>query len=245
MTKQEMLYEQYNDALFRLLMHSVAQHQGQQYQEENQALKAQEGGPSETAKRRCLRTISRQVRRGHARAVARTASRVLSKAAVVMLLVISCLTAAFAVSPVFRSDALRWAVATFGDHAEYRFNQTEGGVQYQGIEVGWLPEGYELVESRATNRTILRRYTKSGADMKQRIDIRIMDFSDEGVFKIDTEADEVYQVLVQNTLATVIERDNSVQLIWMYPESNCIIMLCGDNISTETALRIAQSIVLS
>lgn len=161
-----------------------------------------------------------------------------------MLLVISCLTAAFAVSPVFRSDALRWAVATFGDHAEYRFNQTEGGVQYQGIEVGWLPEGYGLVESRATNRTILRRYTKSGADMKQRIDIRIMDFSDEGVFKIDTEADEVYQVLVQNTLATVIERDNSVQLIWMYPESNCIIMLCGDNISTETALRIAQSIVL-
>lgn len=245
MTKQEMLYEQYNDALFRLLMHSVAQHQGQQYQEENQALKAQEGGPSETAKRRCLRTISRQVRRGHVRAAARTASRVLSKAAVVMLLVISCLTAAFAVSPVFRSDALRWAVATFGDHAEYRFNQTEGGVQYQGIEVGWLPEGYELVESRATNRTILRRYTKSGADMKQRIDIRIMDFSDEGVFKIDTEADEVYQVLVQNTLATVIERDNSVQLIWMYPESNCIIMLCGDNISTETALRIAQSIVLS
>lgn len=245
MTKQEMLYEQYNDASFRLLMHSVAQHQGQQYQEENQALKAQEGGPSETAKHRCLRTISRQVRRGHARAAARTASRVLSKAAVVMLLVISCLTAAFAVSPVFRSDALRWAVATFGDHAEYRFNQTEGGVQYQGIEVGWLPEGYELVESRATNRTILRRYTKSGADMKQRIDIRIMDFSDEGVFKIDTEADEVYQVLVQNTLATVIERDNSVQLIWMYPESNCIIMLCGDNISTETALRIAQSIVLS
>lgn len=107
MTKQEMLYEQYNDALFRLLMHSVAQHQGQQYQEENQALKSQEGGPSETAKRRCLRTISRQVRRGHARAAARTASRVLSKAAVVMLLVISCLTAAFAVSPVFRSDALR------------------------------------------------------------------------------------------------------------------------------------------
>lgn len=123
MTKQEMLYEQYNDALFRLLMHSVAQHQGQQYQEENQALKSQEGGPSETAKRRCLRTISRQVRRGHARAAARTASRVLSKAAVVMLLVISCLTAAFAVSPVFRSDALRWAVATFGDHAEYRFTK--------------------------------------------------------------------------------------------------------------------------
>ena len=245
MTKQEMLYEQYNDALFRLLMHSVAQHQGQQYQEENQALKAQEGGPSETAKRRCLRTISRQVRRGHARAAARTASRVLSKAAVVMLLVISCLTAAFAVSPVFRSDALRWAVATFGDHAEYRFNQTEGGVQYQGIEVGWLPEGYELVENENTNGTISRRYIRPSGSVEQRVDIRVMNFDGEGVFKVDTEANQLYQTIVHDTLATVIQRDESMQIIWMYPESNCIVMLCGDNISTETALRIAQSIVLS
>lgn len=245
MTKQEMLYEQYNDALFRLLMHSVAQHQGQQYQEENQVLKAQEGGPSETVKRRCLRTISRQVRRGHARAVARTASRVLSKAAVVMLLVISCLTAAFAVSPVFRSDALRWAVATFGDHAEYRFNQTEGGVQYQGIEVGWLPEGYELVENQNTNGTISRRYIRPSGSVEQRVDIRVMNFDGEGVFKVDTEANQLYQTIVHDTLATVIQRDESMQIIWMYPESNCIVMLCGDNISTETALRIAQSIVLS
>lgn len=245
MTKQEMLYEQYNDALFRLLMHSVAQHQGQQYQEENQALKAQEGGPSETAKRRCLRTISRQVRRGHACAAARTASRVLSKAAVVMLLVISCLTAAFAVSPVFRSDALRWAVATFGDHAEYRFNQTEGGVQYQGIEVGWLPEGYELVESRTANRMTSQLYIELSDGLEQSVKIQVMNFSDAGIFKVDTEADQVYQVSVQNTLATVIQREGSIQLTWMYPESNCIVMLYGDNISTETALRIAQSIVLS
>lgn len=245
MTKQEMLYEQYNDALFRLLMHSVAQHQGQQYQEENQALKAQEGGPSETAKRRCLRTISRQVRRGHARAAARTASRVLSKAAVVMLLVISCLTAAFAVSPVFRSDALRWAVATFGDHAEYRFNQTEGGVQYQGIEVGWLPEGYELVESDVTSVTMSRLYTKSDTNMEHRIKLQIIAFDGDDIFKIDTEADQVYQVSVQNTLATVIQREGSIQITWMYPESNCIVMLYGDNISAETALRIAQNVVLS
>ena len=217
MTKQEMLYEQYNDALFRLLMHSGAQHQGQQYQEENQALKVQEGGPSETAKRRCLRTISRQVRRGHARAAARTASRVLSKAAVVMLLVISCLTAAFAVSPVFRSDALRWAVATFGDHAEYRFNQTEGGVQYQGIEVGWLPEGYELVENQNTNGTISRRYIRPSGSVEQRVDIRVMNFDGEGVFKVDTEANQLYQTIVHDTLATVIQRDESMQIIWMYP----------------------------
>ena len=162
-----------------------------------------------------------------------------------MLLVISCLTAAFAVSPVFRSASLRWAVATFGDHAEYRFNQTEGGVQYQGIEVGWLPEGYELVESRTANRMTSQLYIELSDGLEQSVKIQVMNFSDAGIFKVDTEADQVYQVSVQNTLATVIQREGSIQLTWMYPESNCIVMLYGDNISTETALRIAQSIVLS
>lgn len=162
-----------------------------------------------------------------------------------MLLVISCLTAAFAVSPVFRSDALRWAVATFGDHAEYRFNQTEGGVQYQGIEVGWLPEGYELVRSRISDETEQRCYVKSVNGTEQSIEIQIMDFAGEGIFKVDTEADELYQVIVQNTLATVIERGSRIQITWMHPKFNCIVMLYSDNISAETALRIAQSIVLS
>ena len=56
---------------------------------------------------------------------------------------------------------------------------------------------------------------------------------------------DVYQILVQNALATVIERGSCIQITWMYPESNCIVMLYSDNISAETALRIAQSIVLS
>lgn len=145
----------------------------------------------------------------------------------------------------FRSDALRWAVATFGDHAEYRFNQTEGGVQYQGIEVGWLPEGYELVESDVTNRTISQFYTRSSGGTEQSIEIQVMDFAGEGIFKVDTEADELYQVIVQNTLATVIERGSRIQITWMHPKFNCIVMLYSDNISAETALRIAQSIVLS
>lgn len=111
--------------------------------------------------------------------------------------------------------------------------------------MGWLPEGYELVESDAPDRVILRRYIKSSSGVKSSIDVRAISFFDEGVFKVDTEADQIYQVSVQNTLATVIQKEECVQITWMYPKSNCIVTLYGDNISTETALRIAQSIVLS
>ena len=88
-------------------------------------------------------------------------------------------------------------------------------------------------------------YTKSDTNMEHRIKLQIIAFDGDGIFKIDTEADQVYQVSVQNTLATVIQREGSIQITWMYPESNCIVMLYGDNISAETALRIAQNVVLS
>lgn len=111
--------------------------------------------------------------------------------------------------------------------------------------MGWLPEGYELVESDVTNRTISQFYTRSSGGTEQSIEIQVMDFAGEGIFKVDTEADELYQVIVQNTLATVIERGSRIQITWMHPKFNCIVMLYSDNISAETALRIAQSIVLS
>lgn len=110
--------------------------------------------------------------------------------------------------------------------------------------MGWLPEGYELVRSRTTDATILHYYVKATDTAEQRIEVQILKFDGAGIFKVDTEADQVYQVSVQNTLATVIERNGCVQITWMYPKSNYIVMLCSDSISTETALRIAQSIVL-
>ena len=102
-----------------------------------------------------------------------------------------------------------------------------------------------MVESRTANRMTSQLYIELSDGLEQSVKIQVMNFSNAGIFKVDTEADQVYQVSVQNTLATVIQREGSIQLTWMYPESNCIVMLYGDNISTETALRIAQSIVLS
>lgn len=71
MTKEEMLYDQYDNALFELLMHSVSQHQGQKYAIENEALKEQSDvGPSDLLIRHCLRIISHRLKQKSAHTAA-------------------------------------------------------------------------------------------------------------------------------------------------------------------------------
>ena len=79
-----------------------------------------------------------------------------------------------------------------------------------------------------------RCYVKSVNGAEQRIDVQIMSFAGEGIFKIDTEADDVYQILVQNALATVIERGSCIQITWMYPES--IVLSCSIVITSPRRL---------
>ena len=158
-----------------------------------------------------------------------------------VLLVISCLTAAFAVSPVFRSDALRWAVATFGDHAEYRFNQTEGGVQYQGIEVGWLPEGY--VETSANDLGHRWHITYQNA-AGERLELNYEVLHSGMVLMLDNEHSKREYVMIGN-LGGQLFRSNTEgwpsTLLWFSEAGDVLFMLDGEA-DPDLLLQIAESV---
>lgn len=68
MTNHERLTEQYEDALFALLMYSVAEEEGKQALELNERLKADPAAEvPESARRRCEATIRREFNRKRAK----------------------------------------------------------------------------------------------------------------------------------------------------------------------------------
>ena len=68
MTNHERLTEQYEDALFALLMDSVAEEEGKQALELNERLKADPAAEvPESARRRCEATIRREFNRKRAK----------------------------------------------------------------------------------------------------------------------------------------------------------------------------------
>lgn len=249
MTKEEMLYDQYDNALFELLMHSVSQHQGQKYAIENEALKEQSDvGPSDSLIRHCLRIISHRLKQKSAHTAAQTISRVAGRVAIFILLIISCLTVALAVSPALRSNALHWAVKTFGDHAEFRLESQHGeGDYYQDITVGWLPDGYELDQEISSNPginspNIWKRFSIPKSMNAHILEVHMRTFSEQGAISADMDNGHVFQTTIHGCPAVVIEWEGSISVTWIYPDSNCIIDIYSEGESAATVLRVAESI---
>ena len=97
MTRREKLQEQYEDALFALLMDDLAVEEGKKAYEENERLKADSSFevPSESRKR-CVETIARCCRKKQFQGISNRCYHAFSKVAVIAMLTIMLATAAFA-----------------------------------------------------------------------------------------------------------------------------------------------------
>ena len=83
MTNHERLTEQYEDALFALLMDSVAEEEGKQALELNERLKADPAAEvPESARRRCEATIRREFNRKRAKKLGKVTWKIVRRVSV-------------------------------------------------------------------------------------------------------------------------------------------------------------------
>ena len=145
MTRQELLVEQYEDALFALIMDKVAEVEGQKAIEENQRLK--ESGEvviPEELNRRCKQTIRCKTAEKHLKRYGRGFGKVLNKVAIVALMALLLFTTAFATSESFRVKTLNFVMEVFDDRTEIKFvpkDTAADSTAVPEITAGWLPEG--------------------------------------------------------------------------------------------------------
>ena len=124
MNQHEQLVENYEDALFKLLMEAVIQHEGKEIQEEIDRLNSDPNFsvPPELD-RRCLRTINRVDRRKRTLYTGKKVYRVFSKFSVAAVIALVLFTSAYAAFPAVRVSTLNLLIEvsdiatelTFGD----------------------------------------------------------------------------------------------------------------------------------
>lgn len=160
MTDHERLREQYEDALFALLMEGVAESEGEEALRLNEELKKDPNAevPKDVQKR-CEKTIRSAFAQKQLRATGRTAARWLTKVAVVAVLGGLMFTAAFALSEDVRVATLNALIQVMDDRTQITFSDEQLGEtksetslnsgsdleeQFQEYNIGlnWLPEGY-------------------------------------------------------------------------------------------------------
>lgn len=246
MTRREMLMEQYEDALFALIMDEVAEVEGQKALEENQRLK--ESGElviPEEVSQRCQRVIARKTTEKDLKRFGKGFGRVVTKVAVVALLGMLLFTTAFAASEDFRVKTLNFVMEVFDDRTEIRFvpenmaSDASNSVVPR-ITAGWLPEGFELMGEDGTEYN--RCYEFEKPDSEEHISVNIMSMDDTNM-TIDTENAETSSVKVQGTDALLVETGTIKQLVWqLYEGKEWYIQIITRNISAEDILKFAQNI---
>lgn len=249
MTRREMLMEQYEDALFALIMDEVAEVEGQKALEENRRLKdSGELVIPEEVSQRCQRIITRKTAEKDLKRFGKSFGRVVTKIAVVALMGMLLFTTAFAASENFRVKTMNFVMNVFDDRTEIKFvpENMSSDANISGVPrvtAGWLPEGFELISEE--NTEFSRWYEYAKPDSEAYISINIMNMFDTNMM-IDTEDTTSLSVTVQGTEAILIGKEDIKQLAWQIctgEEWYCYVI--AQNVSTEDALRFVESMAVN
>ena len=255
MTRQEKLYDDYENALFALLMDDVAAAQGEAALAENQRLKADPAAvvPGDLHAR-CVRTVRRRLAAGRRHAAGKVAFRMVSRVAVVLMALMLTLTAAFAASPEVRTAVTRWAVRHYADHTEFAIPNSNTSdpterdtIDENGVWVGSLldlvvdsiPDGMQLVDSGKDSTGLWKIYMDTG----RRIVITANYLGHNSV-SIDTENASMSLVTISDRLA--LFSSSNVHCSFFVPllELDGYLFIDFEGFADDEALSIAEKISL-
>ena len=246
MTRRERLVEQYEDALFSLIVDEVAEAEGRKAIEENQRLK--ESGEvviPEELNRRCKQTILRKTAKNHLRRYRKGFGKALNKVAIVALMTLLLFTTAFATSESFRAKTLNFVMEAFVDRTEIKFvpgDTDTDSTAVPEITAGWLPEGFELTRTDALKAN--RVYEYANSDNTAYIAVNIMEMTSVSM-ALDTEDAKTLSLQVQGEDAIMVDKGNIKQLVWkLHTDENRYCCVITENISEEDMLKFAENILV-
>lgn len=241
MTKREILLEQLEETVFALMMEDVEKEEGRKALEENERLKEDEcAAVPVTVYRKGLATIRRQFSQQNRRVIMRTTSKVISRVAVIVLVMLLLFTTAFATIPELRAKTLNLIVEVFDDRTRIEFRESAPEAQAEENKniVGWVPEGFELVDKGETEVVAWEKYANLDGAF---VEVNIY-HSDGLAYGVDTENAKVDEIVINGYAAIISFEENDIQIACPVIESKRMHFIRGENVSGEIVLRVAQSI---
>lgn len=160
MSQHEQLIENYEDALFKLLMEAVIEHEGKQIQEEIERLNSDPSFsvPPELD-RRCIRTINKIARRKRMSRTGKKIYRVFSKFSVAAVIALALFTSAYAAFPEVRVSTLNILIEVSDIATELKFGDADdinAASTDSALEGKLSIAGYALPESITEGRRLVR-----------------------------------------------------------------------------------------
>lgn len=255
MTKYEQLRENYEDALFALLINDMAEQEGQRLLEENERLK---NDPSaaipDDINRKGLLTIKRAYAKEQHRKVRRNAYQIFRQVAVVAVIGMLLFTTAFAAFPEVRIKTLNLLIevsdvstslSLAGESPDAKDSTTASPnasydqIILHGYKLPLLPNEY-TVESTGSERLYswIHYVGMDGAEIYCSIAT-----ADGSVLNTDTEnAQQAEAIQIQGYDGLLITKESNIDIVWGDTDHNSLISIYSSNLNEEFLIEYANSI---
>ena len=244
MTQKEQLWENYEDAVFAILMDAVAEQEGEKGL---QLMEELEHDPSaqvpEEVQKRAEKTIRKAFAAKNREPVKRFTFKVVQRIAVAVLVVVITTACAFAAFPEVRANLYNLIIREYEDHTEFDYTQ-QFSDEYSSadftIEPGWLPDGFKLSDEGETYTTVYKTF-QDEEDNTIFISKGVLSGSP---LSVDSEDATVTSTTIQSYKATVIEKEGWNCIVIPVTNKNEIIYMDSEELSANTLEKIAENLPL-
>ena len=245
MDRHDRLYENYEDALFALLMDEVAREEGARLIEENERLQNDpDAAVPESLDQRSLETIHRAFsarKRPH-----HTAGWYLSRAAVAILAALLLFGIAYATIPAIRIRTLRVLIQA-SDLDSQLSMMSEENIEYTVASEQQTLAGYTLPDISRKYAVTDQGETPFEAWIKYSHDdgsiIRLKITRSESSYLDDEDAPLAEEIEIHGYSGGLIEKGNVVRVFWHDEDNKKLIYLYTTDIGVDKTLTYAEQIV--
>ena len=239
MTRHEELSEKYTDAYFALLMEEVAIDEGRRLDRENEMLRQDPNvAVPEALNQRCIQIIDRYFAVQRQQKTLQLLKKVMYRVAVLVMIVSTLFTTAYAFS-----ESFRMLIGRFDTHAQLRLEAPvtiRNTATSYNITVGWLPDGYVFTEESRSSQSIWRQYAATDGRL-----IEVSAYIDPNVtISLDSEDADVKPLEIQGKPALMIEKEGDVQIAWVDPEIGVLWEIFGEGTAENSIIQVAEHVIL-
>lgn len=243
MNEKQMLYENYENAFFAIIINEATELDGKRLLEENEQLKRDPSAEISTSFRnRCLDTINKGLKSNKRKATKVTAKKIIRLLPLVAIVAVFLTAIAYAAIPAFRTDVLNLLLEISTEEITWSFKSNEHSTfQPQGQQSFTLdiPDGFYYAQGAVDE---LSEYVEYRDEQDKYINVTVFKGMDTCTGTDFEDLDYVEEFQIQGNYAVLTVKGDTTSIAWAIPESAfCVYINTNATLSYESMKQIANS----
>lgn len=239
------IYEEYEDALFAVIMDQIAEEEGRQLAAEAKRLEEEGFQVPASLDEKCLKIIRDAEKQQRRKQRPKTIKRVAKVALIAATLMVLLFSVVYAASPEFRASINNWILSKSEYGTDIRVMNAEPAVARITFEFTYIPEGFSLYEHSSGSRVFYEdeNYNSFYAGYK------VMDSNTKITW--DTEDAEVTYTKIHGYEGMIVKKIESVEgrqcvdYVWFNSDLSCLMNIGSYGLSVDEAEAIFDGCVIS